>query len=72
VEGEAYELFIREGQGGVAYEPGSVDSLARQVSWLIDHPNEREEMGRKGRQFVIDKFDREQIHNRLMAELALS
>lgn len=55
VAGEATELVDRSG-GGIAFEPGNAESLAKAVERLGSmQPRERMEIGRSGRRFY-DKF----------------
>lgn len=44
--------IIHDGEDGILVEKGNVASLARQICYLIEHENERKEMGRNARQNV--------------------
>lgn len=47
---------IRDGESGVLYPPGDIGALRRSIRWMINHPEEREEMGLKGLQRVKNHF----------------
>jgi glycosyltransferase involved in cell wall biosynthesis len=42
---------------GLIYPTGEVEQLSRHMDWLIDHPVERAEMGRRGRQRMIERYE---------------
>lgn len=43
----------------------TVDTLADRLAWLIEHPKERERLGREGRAFAEEHFDRDLIFGRV-------
>ncbi|MEM9087659.1 MAG: glycosyltransferase family 4 protein [Cyanobacteria bacterium P01_F01_bin.53] len=53
--GSAAEAVMQSG-GGVVVEPESPTALTNAIQALYDDPQERELMGRKGRQFAIDHY----------------
>jgi glycosyltransferase involved in cell wall biosynthesis/ribosomal protein S18 acetylase RimI-like enzyme len=67
VEGEAKELFIDEGQGGLFFEPENPSSLAEQVLTLLNNISIGEKLGHQGHDYVRRNFDRVQIHERFLA-----
>lgn len=69
VEGEAKELFIDEGQGGLFFEPENASSLAGQVLVLLEEPSVVQTLGEQGRDYVERNFDRVQIHERFLKTL---
>lgn len=73
VEGEAEELFIREGQAGVSYVPEDHQALAEAIRKLLASPEEVRIMGSNGRKYVSEKFERNlvasQFYNLLSDEL---
>jgi glycosyltransferase involved in cell wall biosynthesis len=69
VEGESYDLFIREAKSGLAYEPENGDDLARQIQYLMDNPEERIRLGRQGKEYIMQHYPRERLHEKLLAAL---
>ena len=65
VEGEAKELFIDEGEGGLAFTPEDAQDLARCVEQLAGDRAQLERMGASGARYVRTRFDREAISGRL-------
>lgn len=49
--------------GGLLHEPGDAADLAAKLEHLLDHPDEAQALGRKGREAVIERF-----HSRRTAE----
>ena len=45
-----------DGETGIMVEPNDPNMLARAIVELASNPQKRHEMGRKGRQFVIDHY----------------
>lgn len=52
---------IREGETGYLCPPGDISSLFERCAYLIDHPQERQEMGQKGRACATQEFDVHQM-----------
>ncbi|WP_251021109.1 glycosyltransferase family 4 protein [Streptomyces sp. ISL-98] len=48
--------LVRHGATGLLAAPADPASMARAVGWLLDHPDEAAEMGRRGRARVRDAF----------------
>ena len=69
VDGEARELFIERGKAGLYVEPGNVDQLAAAVLQLANNPEQAKALGKNGREFVMQYFNRETIAAGLLAEL---
>jgi glycosyltransferase involved in cell wall biosynthesis len=65
----AIEGVIRDvvqGAGaGLCIPPGDPHALAKAVRYLADHPEEGREMGQRGRQAVVQNFDRPALADRL-------
>ena len=65
----AIEGVIREvvqGAGaGLCVPPGDPQALAKAIRYLADHREEGREMGRRGRQCVVENFDRPALAERL-------
>lgn len=54
---EFNENAVKQYHFGMCSKPGDVDDVAKTITYLMDHPKEREEMGRNGRIAVRDKFN---------------
>jgi len=61
VEGEALDLFIKEGKCGLSFEPENYNHLAKQIVHLLDSKNLIEELGENGYCYVKEKFNRDII-----------
>ncbi|MCG8578255.1 MAG: glycosyltransferase family 4 protein [Flavobacteriales bacterium] len=61
VKGEAKDLFIKEGNAGLAFEPEDVDDLCKMIKVLVDNPEKFDELGKNGREYVSRKFNRDII-----------
>lgn len=61
VEGEAKTLFIDEGKTGIFFEPENAESLAEGARKFLDHPELAMELGKNGRKYVSEKFERDKI-----------
>jgi glycosyltransferase involved in cell wall biosynthesis len=75
VEGEAKELFIDEGQAGLAFIPEDAEDLLRCAEQLAEDRTQLERMGANGARYVRERFDRAVISERLweaMVELRTS
>jgi glycosyltransferase involved in cell wall biosynthesis len=72
VDGEARELFIEEGKGGLFFEPENSDALADGVLTLLQDKSLRLALGKNGKQYVKTNFDRQNIHQRLLADLEIN
>jgi len=47
---------VRDGETGILIEPNDAKILARAISFLIEHPQKREQMGEAGRNFVKARY----------------
>ncbi len=61
VEGEAKELFIDEGNCGLAFVPEDSNSLAQNIAKLYNDRNLLKQLGENGREYVKQKFSRDMI-----------
>lgn len=52
------ETFVKPGHG-LACDPGDPDSIERALRWFLEHPEERREMGRRGREKVRNSWNYE-------------
>jgi glycosyltransferase involved in cell wall biosynthesis len=44
----------------------SIDTLEEKLAWLLDHPEDRERIGRQGHVYAKKHFDSEMITDRLL------
>lgn len=70
VEGEAKELFIDSGKAGLAFEPENARELADAMVELLDHPEQRNEYGRSGKEYVRQYFNRKNIAQAFLDRLS--
>ncbi len=69
VEGEAKQLFIEDGQAGLAFAPEDAEDLARQVRRYLDDRSLLAVHGNNGLRYAKANFDRAVISTRLWNEL---
>jgi glycosyltransferase involved in cell wall biosynthesis len=58
--------LIKNETTGLLFESGITDSLVEEIVWLIRHPNECEEMGRRARELVENEYNQELHYQRIM------
>ena len=61
VEGEAKALFIEEGKSGIFFEPENAVSLAEGAKQFLENCDFALQLGRNGRKYVSEKFERAKI-----------
>ena len=61
VEGEAEELFIKQGKCGVSFIPEDSEDLAKQILKLYNDRNLVIELGENGLKYVSENFNRDKI-----------
>ena len=61
VEGEAKTLFIDDGQCGLFFTPESSHELAESITYMCQHPDEVKIWGENARNYVDQKFNRNNI-----------
>jgi glycosyltransferase involved in cell wall biosynthesis len=59
VDGEARNLFIDKGKCGIYFEPGNVKALVVAIEELVTKPEQSIQLGKNGRAFVNQQFNRE-------------
>lgn len=69
VEGEAKELFIDDGHGGLFFKPENPDDLAKQIKLLYNDRDLAKLLGSQGKKYVSTNFDRNEIHRRYITSL---
>jgi glycosyltransferase involved in cell wall biosynthesis len=62
---------------GLVFETGDVGRLTQAMSWMIEHPDERRQMGVRGRARMVERFDlqvlirlHEKLYRAMLAERA--
>jgi glycosyltransferase involved in cell wall biosynthesis len=48
--------FLGNGECGLTVDPFDPSSAAQAIRWLLEHPEEAEHMGAKGRQKVLENY----------------
>lgn len=48
------QYLVKQGETGMVFRSGDVDSLYEQVKYLLDHPEERERIARNGRRMMVE------------------
>ena len=61
VDGEARNIFIEQGKGGLFYEPENHEALAKAIVQLENDKNLAKKLGQQGKEYVEQNFDRKNI-----------
>lgn len=69
LEGEAKELFIDEGNCGLAFEPENTEDLVKQILTLFNNPELSKQLGENGLKYASENFNRDKIAEGLFEEL---
>ncbi|MFA7082205.1 MAG: glycosyltransferase family 4 protein [Bacteroidales bacterium] len=69
LEGEAKELFIDEGNCGLAFEPENTEDLIKQILVLYNNPELSKQFGENGLIYASENFNRDMIAEELYEEL---
>ena len=56
---------VNEAQAGIFVQPGDSEKMAEAIQGLYDEPLNRESMGKNGRQYVEENFDRNMLAEEL-------
>jgi glycosyltransferase involved in cell wall biosynthesis len=51
---------------GLLVDPLNSTEIARAITWLLEHPQEAEAMGKRGREAVLERFNWQPEGNRLV------
>ena len=57
--------LVKDRETGLLAEPGDERQLANNIEWLINNPYEWEDMGSRGREYVLQKFDSDKLNDEL-------
>ena len=63
---EGLPEVVVDQQTGILFHSKNVESLTEAIIWMIKHPEQRREMGTKGREKVLAKFTREKVTQGLL------
>ena len=55
-KGEGIEDFVEDGKTGLLVKPKDVDSLVKALDFLLSHPTEAQEMGKRARDLVLNNY----------------
>ena len=69
VEGEAYDLFIKEGNCGLFFEPENHKELGQRIIELYKNPDARQNLGENGYKFVSEFFNWDKIAEEFIAKV---
>ncbi len=69
VEGEAYELFIKQGDGGLSFTPENYEDLAQKILSLYESPSLVRQLGENGYEYVKKNFNRDDIASEFLSLL---
>lgn len=61
VDGEARNIFIEQGNGGLFYEPENHEALAKAIVQLENDKHLAKKLGLQGKEYVEQNFDRKNI-----------
>ena len=70
VEGEAEELFIKQGKCGVSFTPEDSEDLAKQILKLYNDRNLVAELGENGLKYVSENFNRDKIAKEFYSQIS--
>jgi len=57
---------VEENGCGLCVPPGDVAAIASAIEWMFEHPAEAHEMGRRGRQIVVNSLNWEREAQELL------
>ncbi len=69
VDGEARSHFIEKAQAGLFFEPENVQDLKIRIKGMLENSDEIQEMGKRGRIYVGEHFNRDLIAEEFMRVL---
>ncbi len=60
---------VQDGKTGLLVDAGNAEQLRQAIAWLLDHPEQRAEMGQQGRRLIEADYDAEKNCRRLLEML---
>lgn len=51
-----WRSFVDDAQCGLLVDPMNLNAVVEAMRWIIDHPDEAEAMGKRGRQAMVDRY----------------
>ena len=52
-----WRLLVEEARCGLLLDPNDVDAVARALDWVLEHPAEAEDMGRRGARMARERYN---------------
>ncbi len=62
----AIKEVVRDGETGILFESGNAHDLADKIRWLLNHPEKRNEMGKRAKGLVRNEYNAELHYERIM------
>jgi glycosyltransferase involved in cell wall biosynthesis len=63
----AWEQFIEDPGAGLMVDPRDASAVAQTVLWILDHPKQAGQMGKRGREAVLDRYSWDHEAEKLLA-----
>jgi glycosyltransferase involved in cell wall biosynthesis len=64
-----FKEVVRDGETGLLYEPQNVSDLAAKMLVVLENPEQAIQMGRAGRNFVLENFTWPQVATRVYTKI---
>jgi glycosyltransferase involved in cell wall biosynthesis len=61
------EDFVRDGENGLLVPPGDPDILGKKIRYLLDHPEQAAQLGKRAREWVLEHFTVEAYVNKILS-----
>lgn len=61
IDGEARRVAEQEAEAALAVEPQNPEALVAGIIWMFEHPEQAAAMGKRGRAFAEERFDRDRL-----------
>lgn len=58
--------IVSHRDNGLLIPARNVEALINAIEWMAKHPDEREKMGRRGREIVVERYDHEKMVKKLI------